>query len=72
MQMQPLLTKEIEDCLEHAAHCARQAKGAACPNIREDFLRLEQNWLQLARSYEVARQIVPAGTNRKAQPSRLD
>lgn len=63
MQMQPLLTKEIEDCLEHAAHCARQAKGAACPNIREDFLRLEQNWLQLARSYEVARQIVTAGTN---------
>jgi hypothetical protein len=72
MQMQPLLTKEIEDCLEHAALCARQAKGTACPNIREDFLRLEQNWLQLARSYEVARQIVTAGTNGNAQLSRLD
>jgi hypothetical protein len=43
------LTKEIEDCQAHAAHCARQAKNAGCPNIREDFLRLEQNWLQLAQ-----------------------
>lgn len=34
------------------------AKQKAPPvDIREDFLRLEQNWLQLARSYEVAQQI---------------
>ncbi|MFZ2076027.1 MAG: hypothetical protein WAV38_05115 [Xanthobacteraceae bacterium] len=63
------LTKEIEDCQAHAAHCARQAKNAAYPNIREDFLRLEQNWLQLARSYEVAQQIVTAGTNGAAHRS---
>jgi hypothetical protein len=63
------LTKEVEDCQAHAAHCARQAKGAACPNVREDFLRLEQNWLQLARSYEVAQQIVTAGTNGSAHRS---
>jgi len=36
------LSKEIEDCQAHAAHCARQAKDAACPNIREDFLRLDK------------------------------
>jgi hypothetical protein len=48
------LGKEIEDCQAHPAHCARQAKNATCPSIREDFLRLEQNWLQLARSYEIA------------------
>lgn len=56
------LTKEIEECRAHAAHCARQAKSAACPDIREDFLRLEQNWLQLARGYEVAQQIGSPGT----------
>ena len=66
------LTKEIEDCQAHAAHCARQAKNAACPNIREDFLRLEQNWLQLARSYEVARQIVTTGINGNAVDARPD
>jgi hypothetical protein len=56
------LSKEIEECHAHAAHCARQAKSAARPDIREDFRRLEQNWLQLARSYEVARQIAGPGT----------
>jgi hypothetical protein len=57
------LTKEIEDCQAHAAHCARQARDAACPNIRADFLSLEQNWLQLARSYEIAQQFVNDGTS---------
>ena len=40
---------------------------ATCPDIRQDFLRLEQNWLQLARSYEIAQQIVPAGKNGDGQ-----
>jgi len=57
------LIKEIEDCEAHAAHCARQAKNAACPNIREDFLRLEQSWLQLAHNYQVAQQILSAEAN---------
>jgi hypothetical protein len=52
------LTREIEDCLAHAAHCARQAEKAASPDVRADFLRLEQNWLQLAHSYEIAQEIV--------------
>jgi hypothetical protein len=54
-------TKEIEECRAHAAYCARQAERAGCPNIREDFLRLEQNWLQLACSYEIAQEIVSNG-----------
>jgi hypothetical protein len=56
------LTREIEECRAHAAHCARQAKSTARPDIREDFRRLEQNWLQLARSYELAQQIASPGT----------
>jgi hypothetical protein len=56
------VSKEIEECRAHAAHCARQAKSAACPDIREDFRRLEQHWLQLARSYELAQQIASPGT----------
>jgi len=56
------LSKEIEECRAHATYCARQAKSAACADIREDFRRLEQNWRQLARSYEVARQIANPGT----------
>jgi hypothetical protein len=66
------LTKEIEECLTHAAHCASRAKNAATSDMREDFLRLEQNWLQLARSYEVAQQIVTTGIKGSAVRSGPD
>ncbi len=63
------LTKEIKDCHAHAAHCARQAQHAASSDIRDDFLRLEQSWLQLAHSYEIAQQIVTTGINGSAHRS---
>jgi hypothetical protein len=47
------LSEQIRDCLEHAEDCARQA--AELPNsspLRQDFLRLEKRWLELARSIE--------------------
>jgi 16S rRNA U1498 N3-methylase RsmE len=59
----PRATKEIEECRKHAAHCARQANDATSPEIREDFLRLEQNWLQLAGSYERAQDLVRGATD---------
>jgi len=52
------LAREIEECREHAAHCARKARLAAAEDARVDFLRLEQNWLQLARSYEFAQRLL--------------
>jgi len=64
------LTKEIEDCRAHAARCANQARTAAGQDIREDFLRLEQNWLQLARSYEIAQRIIGAGANESGRRAR--
>jgi len=69
--MPPSLTKEIEDCRAHAARCASQARNAACQDIREDFLRLERNWLQLARSYETAQRIMGAGANESGGRARL-
>lgn len=59
------LTKEIKDCHAHAAHCARQAHNAAS----SVFLRLEQSWLQLAHSYEIAQQIATTGINGNAHRS---
>jgi hypothetical protein len=52
------LSKEIAECREHAAYCARKAQGARADEMREDFLRLEKNWLQLARSYEFAQALL--------------
>jgi hypothetical protein len=47
------LSDQIRDCLEHAEECAR--KAAELPDgsrYRQDFLRLETRWLELARSFE--------------------
>ena len=47
------LSAQIRDCLQHAEECAR--KAAELPNdspFRQDFLRLEKRWLDLARSVE--------------------
>ncbi|MFY9692170.1 MAG: hypothetical protein WA776_16340 [Xanthobacteraceae bacterium] len=56
--MTAYLATEIDECREHAAHCARMAMTVGAEEVREDFLRLEQSWLQLARSYEFARRMM--------------
>jgi hypothetical protein len=57
-QQMPGLSKEIQDCREHAAHCARKADLAVSDEAREDFLRLQRSWLDLAHSYEFAEQLL--------------
>jgi hypothetical protein len=52
------ISKEIRDCREHADQCARKAKLALSRESRDDFLRLQKNWLDLARSYELAEEIL--------------
>jgi hypothetical protein len=47
------LSEQIRECLQHAEQCAR--KAAELPNdssSRQNFLRLEKRWLELARSIE--------------------
>jgi hypothetical protein len=47
------LSEQIRDCLQHAEDCAR--KAAELPNgsrFRQEFLQLEERWLELARSIE--------------------
>jgi hypothetical protein len=41
-------------CHEHADWCADQAQAAVRKDVREEFLHLAQQWLKLARGYEVA------------------
>ena len=47
------ISEQIRECLEAAEHCAR--KAATLPDsspFKQDFLNLEQRWLELARSIE--------------------
>ena len=56
--MRPHLDKEIQECLDHAALCARKAENVTSAEAREDFLKLQQSWLQLARSYEFTQRLM--------------
>lgn len=47
------LSNEIADCHAQAETCARKAAKAATDRERGDYLRLQQRWLTLARSYEL-------------------
>ena len=51
------LSEQIRDCLQHAEECARKAAAQTNPALRDDFLRLEKRWLDLARSMEFAERL---------------
>jgi hypothetical protein len=51
------LSEQIRDCLQHAEDCARKAGAQTNPTLRDDFLRLEKRWLDLARSMEFAERL---------------
>jgi hypothetical protein len=51
------LSEQIRDCLQHAEDCASKAAAQSDPGLRNDFLRLEKRWLDLARSMEFAERL---------------
>ncbi len=51
------LSEEIRECYRHAGACARQAASQTDPNLKKDFLLLEERWLCLARSYRFSEQL---------------
>jgi hypothetical protein len=65
------LAQEIRECLQHADECAREA--AELPvgsHFRQDFVKLEQRWLDLARSIEFGQQL-DSFTKDRVKPNRL-
>ena len=50
--MQNNLSEQIRDCYRHAQDCARKAAKQTDPNLKQDFLELEESWLFLARSFK--------------------
>jgi hypothetical protein len=53
--------KKIEDnfkkCLDRAANARRRAEEATDPARKAEYLRLESNWIRLARSCEFAKRL---------------
>jgi hypothetical protein len=52
------LSEEVRACYTRAEECARKAETALSDEMRADFLRLERSWLNLARSYQFAQQLL--------------
>jgi hypothetical protein len=48
------LSKEVRECYARAEDCTRKAAEAIAEERREDYLRLQQSWLNLALSYDFA------------------
>src|SRR5690242_13191939 len=46
------LSSEVRDCYARAEDCALRAAETTTDKARDDFLRLEQHWLTLARSLQ--------------------
>jgi hypothetical protein len=45
------LSDEIRKCRRKAEDCAHQAAAQNDPKLKQDYLKLEESWLFLARSY---------------------
>lgn len=46
------LSERIRECRERATHCGRKASQQPNPQLRQDYLTLEELWRNLARGYE--------------------
>ena len=51
------LSEKMRECLQHAEDCARKAAAQSDARLRDDFLRLEKRWLDLARSFEFGKSL---------------
>jgi len=51
------LSREVSDCYAQAHACAEKARSSPSADLREGYLRIEQSWLALARSYEFGERI---------------
>jgi hypothetical protein len=52
------VSDQVSGCYVSAEECARKAEKAFSAAMREDLLRLQASWLNLARSYEFAERLL--------------
>lgn len=65
------VSEEIRECYRHAEDCARQAAAQTDPNLKKDFLLLEERWLCLARSYEFGERLTHFANEAKRKLDNL-
>jgi hypothetical protein len=63
------LHRKIQLCRQLALECAGKAETAADKECRDDYLRIEKSWINLAHSYEFAIQLL--GKREIAEPENF-
>ena len=66
------LSEHIRECFQHAEDCARKAAAQSDPGLRDDFLRLEKRWLDLARSMEFSERLNSSTKNSRTTNPAAD
>ena len=72
------LKTEIAECYQHALECRRRADDSSDPGCKQEFLGMEERWIQLAHSYDFAQRLgsftdeVKRRQRRGRRPRRAD
>jgi hypothetical protein len=45
---------QVRDCLARAQECGHKAEHAANNELRDDYIQLRRQWLNLAHSHQIA------------------
>jgi hypothetical protein len=59
------LSDQVRECYARAEECGRKAEDAFTEALRQDMLRLQASWLNLARSYEFAERLLDFSNEKK-------
>jgi hypothetical protein len=52
------ISAQARECRQYAEHCAFMAEVQSDPQLREDFLKMQQRWLSLAYSCEFSGRLI--------------
>jgi hypothetical protein len=65
------LSEQVRECLRHADDCAERAKREPNPDIKREFLEIENRWLKQACSYELLEQLALFTTHNNQNRAEL-
>jgi len=54
------LSDQVRDCLARAQECGHKAEHAANNVLRDDYIQLQRQWLNLAHSHQIAEGLLSA------------
>ena len=54
------LSHQVRDCLARAQECGHKAEHATNNILRDDYIQLQRQWLNLAHSHQIAEDMLRA------------